>query len=219
MIDGAIFDADGTILDSMFIWDKAGEIYLANMGITAEPNLGKIMFSMTMTEGAEYLKNTYAMKENTDQIMEGINRTVENFYVNEVQPKLGVKSFIAELYKNGIPMTVATSSDRPVIMAALKRLKMNQYFKEILTCTITGKGKEFPDIYYNAARIMNARPENTVVFEDAIHAARTALAAGFIVAGVYDSISEDSQEGLKKITDYYIKDFNNDSPVILKKLL
>lgn len=85
MIEGAIFDLDGTILDSMPIWDNAAEMFLSRMGIEAEAGLGKIMFSMSMTEGAEFLKDRYGLGMDADAILMGINYTIEDFYYYQVQ--------------------------------------------------------------------------------------------------------------------------------------
>lgn len=219
MINGAIFDADGTLLDSMYIWDRAGAIYLNSMGIEAETDLGTIMFPMTMLEGALYLKDTYGLVQDINQIQEDINRTVEDFYINDVKFKPGVEEFIDTLHSHGIPMTVATSSDQPIIMTALKRLNVLDCFADILTCSSIGIGKDHPDIYLEACQVMNSRPERTIVFEDALHAAATAKKAGFMVVGVYDSTSEAHQREIIDLSDYYIRDFSTDGKAVLDELL
>ncbi len=204
MIKGAIFDLDGTILDSMPVWDNAAEMFLNSIGIKAEPGLGKIMFSMSMTEGAEFLKDKYSLDMDTDAILTGINHTIEDFYYYQVQLKEGAEQFLKDLKQVGINMVAATSSDRQVVERALKRLNVMNYFDRIFTCTETGAGKVKPDIYLAAAEYMGTLPKDTWVFEDALHAIRTAKNAGFRTVGVHDASSMENLEEIKAICDIYL---------------
>ncbi|MEL7654699.1 MAG: HAD family phosphatase [Bacillota bacterium] len=202
---GAIFDLDGTILDSMPIWDNAGEMFLNKLGINAEPGLGKIMFAMCMTEGAEYLKERYSLNMGIDEIIAGINHTIQDFYFHQVQLKDGVKQFLIEMKQAGIPMAAATSSDRKIVERALERLDVINFFDKILTCTEIGAGKEKPDIYFAAAEHMGTLPKDTWVFEDALHAIQTAKSAGFRTVGVYDASSKENWGEIKKISEIYME--------------
>ncbi len=204
---GAIFDVDGTLLDSMDMWNHAGELYLAGKNIAAPPELGKIMFPMTMVQAAKYMKAAYHLPDTVEEIIEGVDRTIDRFYRYEVKPKAGILHFLQQMEKEGYVMVIATSSDRPLIEAAMERLGMARYFKRIFTCSEIGRGKSEPDIYEAARTFMGTEITKTWVFEDAIHAARTAKKAGFRLAGVYDSSSEAEQEELKNISDWYSKDF------------
>ena len=147
MSTGFIFDVDGTILDSMGIWMNVGELYLKDMGIKAEPNLGEILFEMTMNEGAEYIQKKYNLNLTTEEICTGINNRVYKFYEKEAMPKPKVIDFIEQAYENKIPMTIATSTDRPMIEAAFKRLHIDKYFKKIFTTTEVGHGKDLSLIH------------------------------------------------------------------------
>ncbi len=209
MIKGAIFDLDGTVLDSMQVWDKAGEMFLKSMGIEAEPGLSKIMFSMSMTEGAEFLKDRYRLDMDIPAIMAGINRTIEDFYSYQVPLKEGVEQFLKDMKQAGIKMVAATSSDRQVVERALKRLNVMNYFDRIFTCTEIGAGKVKPDIYLAAARYMGTLPKETWVFEDALYAIRTAKKAGFMTVGVYDASSMEDREEIKAICDIYLNKWDD----------
>lgn len=208
MVNGIILDVDGTILDSMGIWDNAGTIYLKNFGIQAERNLGNILFSMSMTEGAEYLKNTYGLVQTTEEIIAGINNTVFDFYEKHVQLKDGILLFLQFAKKKRIPMSIATTSDRTVIMAAFQRLALKQYFVDIVTASEVGKGKEEPDIYFAAAKHMGNDIKNIWVIEDAFHAIQTAKKAGFQVAGIYDDSSRELQEKIRRCSDFYLESWS-----------
>lgn len=206
MIKGAIFDVDGTVLNSMPMWDHAGERYLASLGVTAEPDLEKVLFALTMEQGATYIKEHYNLNLSVEEIRQGINDTIRNFYAHEVMPKPGIAELLEYFSLHGVSMTIATSTDRCHIEAALERLKLLHYFKKIYTSSEVGIGKDHPTIYLLAAKCMGTKPEETWVFEDACHAARTAYQAGFQVVGVYDESSKDVQDTLKKYSHIYTKE-------------
>ena len=205
MIEGIIFDVDGTILDSMEIWMNVGKRYLESLGTQAEDNLGEVLFSLTMKEGAEYIKNNYALDFSVEEIIEGINDTVYRFYAREAQPKHGIEQFLQWASEQKIPMTIATSTDRPLIEAAFTRLGLSDYFGKIFTTTEIGKGKGEPDIYIAAQQYMKSSRENTWLIDDALYALETAKECGFQTVGVYDSSSEKEQEKIVETADVYIR--------------
>ena len=104
-------------------------------------------------------------------------------------------------------MTIATSTDRPMIEAALKRLDLIDYFQEIFTTTEVGKGKDSPDIFNKAMLAMNTSPENTWLFDDAAYSLATAKKMGINTVGVYDVHSDGRQDEVKKFSDVYIKEW------------
>ncbi|MGF0034148.1 HAD family hydrolase [Bariatricus sp. SGI.154] len=204
MIKGAIFDVDGTLLDSTQIWDDAASRYLVQMGITPEPELGKILFPMSVKEGAEYLKKRYFLHQDCERIAEDVLRVVKDFYVNEAPLKNGAAEFLGQLADKGIPMVVATSSEKMYIRAAFERHNILKYFRKIYTCSEVGAGKSKPIIYHRAAEELGTIPEETYVFEDALHAIRTAADAGFRTVGVYDRFSEADQDAIRGLADVYL---------------
>lgn len=204
MIKGAIFDVDGTLLDSMGIWEDVGVRYLTRAGIAAEPGLGDILFPMSLEEGAAYVKRRYALPESEQEICSGVLEIVKDFYYQEAPLKEGALELLEELRQREIPMAVATSSDPDHIRAAFCRLEITGYFREIFTCSQVGAGKSSPLIYQKAAECLGTLPGETLVFEDALHAVQTARKAGFLVAGVYDSSSGQVQEEIRKWSDIYL---------------
>ena len=206
MLKGAIFALDGTLFDSMFIWDTAGENYLHSLGKEPEADLQKILKPMSLLQSAEYLQAHYQLSLTVDKICIGINRMVEDFYFHTVQPKSGVIKFLEELYCRNIKMCIATATDRYQVEAALVRCKMEHYFSEIFTCTEVGSGKNEPIIFRAAMNHLGTEPCNTIVFEDAYHAAQTAKNAGFMVVAVYDA-HENNQQDIQKLSDVYLLNF------------
>lgn len=190
-IDGAIFDLDGTLLDSMFIWDTIGEDYLLSRKIKPRENLNQTFKNMSLYQAACYYQREYGLKDSTDEIIDGVNRMIEQLYVEVVQPKPGVPEFLAALSRRGVKMCIATATDRHLVEASLSRCGLRGYFSEILTCSSVGKGKDQADIYWAALAHLGTAIESTWVFEDALYAVMTAKKAGFHVAGVYDKAEAD----------------------------
>lgn len=208
MLKGAIFDFDGTLFDSMFVWENAGEVYLRSLGIEPQEKLAAKINTMSLQQSAEYIRGKYAVDFTVNEIIEGINRTVEQFYFNTVQPKPGVIAFLEQLKAGGVKMCIATASARYQIKAALKRCGMEAYFSEIFTCDGIGHGKDEPFIFRKALEHLNTSRSDTVVFEDSYYAVKTAKADGFIIAAVYD-FYEKSQEELRALADFFIEDYRN----------
>ncbi len=209
MIRGAIFDVDGTLLDSMSVWENAAERFLAQRGITAEPDLGRILYPMTLTGAAQYLIRTCHLKESEEEVVKGVISVVERFYAEEVMTKPGVPAFLQSLEKEGIPMTVATSSRRGYLEKAFNRLGIARFFSGIYTCDEYRTSKNEPEIYLHAAEPFAAEPAEILVFEDAVHAVKTAYKAGFRVIGVSDPTSAVYEEEIRRCSAFFLEDFRN----------
>lgn len=209
MIKGAIFDVDGTLLDSMEIWEDVGARYLRRIGAEPEENLSEILYPMTMAEGAEYVKERYQLPFALDEIIRGVLDTVRDFYFYEAPAKPGVKELLSWMKKKHILIAAATASDREHIEAAFERLGIDRYFGRIFSCAEVGAGKRHPLIYERAADYLEAKPGEILVFEDALYALMTAKHAGFRTAGVYDRFSEKDQEELKRQADVYLRNLTD----------
>ena len=202
----AIFDFDGTLFDSMYVWDCAGEDYLRSVGKEPGPNVRDDMRTMSLSQCAAYFKREYALPFSEEEIAGGINRTVEKHYFYDVLPKPGAAAFLEELRESGVRMCIATATDRYQVEAALKRCGLDRYFDAVFTCSEVGAGKDMPDIFRAAMAHFGADRRSTLVFEDALHAVRTARADGFPVAAVYDP-SERDREEMRRLADVYIPDY------------
>lgn len=206
MLKGAIFDFDGTLVDSMFIWDTIGEDYLRSLGKEPHEDLKETFMTLTLEEAAEYYRTHYGVTLSVKEIVDGVNTMVEGIYRTRVALKQGVADFLAQLKENGTRMCIATVTDRYLVEETLDRLGILQYFSEIFTCAEVGYGKDKPIIYRKALEHLDTAKNETYVFEDSLFALKTAKADGFTTVGVYDR-HENRQDNLKNLADYYIVDF------------
>ena len=206
MLKGAIFDLDGTLLDSMFIWDTIGEDYLRTLGKEPHENLKEAFMTLTLEEAAEYYREHYGVTLSVKEIVDGVNAMVEGIYRTKVTPKSGVTDYLRLLKDNGVKMCIATVTDRYLVEETLERLGILHYFSGIFTCAQVGYGKDKPIIYRKALEQLGTPKEDTYVFEDALYALKSARADGFPTVGVYDR-HENRQDELKNLADYYIRDF------------
>lgn len=207
-IKGVIFDVDGVVLDSMGMWMNLAEDFVRRLGADPEENLTSIVFSMSMEQGAEYIRERYALDMTAEELRDGISDMIRDFYFNEVKTKPGAEELMKAFRAAGIKMTAATASPHEHIERALERNGLLGYIDEIFTCAEIGSSKHDPDIYFAAASHLGTKPEETLVFEDSLYALRTAADAGFHAVGVFDANGETDQQGMKETAEVYVKDLS-----------
>ena len=204
---GAIFDIDGTLMDSMDMWEQVGSFFLKSMNIEPALDLNHALSELSLEAGADYLIRSYHLKMTRQQVLEQIDRITADFYETKVQLKDGAQEFLEKLSRQKIQMTAATMSVRKNVEAALKRLDVLKYFSGIYDCSEYHTDKHSPDIYYIASEAFHAQPEEICVFEDSLAAIKTAKKAGFLTAAVYDKSSANDAMELKEISDFYLESF------------
>ena len=207
VIKGAIFDIDGTLLDSMPVWENAGARYLATLGIEARPDLKERLDALSLLEGALYMQKEYKLSVTTEEILEGVNQVVKDFYFKEAVLKPGVCDLIQKLKKNQVRLIIATATDAEMAKAALIRNDIWKDFDGMITCEEAGAGKTSPKVFELAREHLQTKKEETWVFEDSLYAVKTASKAGFPVCSIYDAYSRDNTEEIRTFSDIYVKDF------------
>ena len=205
----AIFDLDGTVLDSLPIWDNLGVDMLRSQGYDPDPALGKQLKIMTMTDGAQLCKDLFHMPQSIEEIAALVEDQAKLAYNTVIGPKPGAENFLKRLKEAGIPMYIATNTRRDLVEDGLRRNGLLSYFEGIITCPEVGQGKkEGPAVYEEALRLLGGTKENTVIFEDALHPIRTAKKAGFRIAAIYDTSSEGEHEEIKALSDFYFHHYD-----------
>lgn len=203
---GFIFDLDGTLLDSMGIWDKVGSEFLNQRGIIPENGLDQKFQTFTFEEVAQYYKDIYLLPESTKEIVNAINNFIEDQYENNVPLKEGVIAFLEANQQKR--MCIATASHRSLVEKVLKQHNLTNYFSAIFTCSEVGVGKTKPDIYEIALLHLGTKKEDTFVFEDALHGVKTAKIAGFPVVAVADQSALKDRDEIIQYADLFIEHFN-----------
>lgn len=208
-LKGAIFDMDGTLLDSMPVWYDIGSELLRKRGVRPNPDLDRTLKPMTLEEAARYLISEYQLHEKEKDIIDDINNLLRSHYAETIPLKPGVKKFLGRLRNSGVRMCVATATDIELTRSALKRLGVIDYFEDILTCGQAGMGKDNPVFFFRALELIHTAVAETAVFEDSLYAIRTAKAAGFFIAGVYDESAREDADEITALADIYLKDYDD----------
>lgn len=202
---GAIFDADGTMLDSMPMWGRVEVEYLISLGVEPRPDLHDVLLSLGGHEVAKYFQTEYGVRKTAEEMNAGIYKLMGEFYSERVQMKSGVIPVLEEFRERGIKMCVATATDKPLIEPALRRSGILGYFGKVFTCGEEKTSKSKPDIFIRAARFLGTDIRDTLVIEDALYAMRSAKSAGFPVAAVYDLSADNQQREIRELCDFYFR--------------
>ena len=202
----AIFDMDGTLVDSMVYWKNLASEYLRHKGVAevSAEVLNKIK-PMTMNESAALFIQEFQLEGSPEQIAEEMNAMMDQHYHTDIPLKVGVYEYLDQLHRSGTVMCVASATAEPLMEACLRRLGVAHYFQFLLSCETVGVGKNRPDVYFAAAERLGAGPEEIAVYEDALYAARTAKEAGFYVVGIYDDSASGHWDELKELADEWMK--------------
>lgn len=216
-IKGVIWDVDGTLLDSMPIWEDMSGRYLREMGIEPRDDLADKVLHMTIDEGVHYVKETYHLALTEPEIKDGLLSLIRHFYYEEAQFKPGAEALIYKLKELQIPMNIATSGDIDLAGHALERLGVRDCFRTILSSNNLNTNKSQPYIFYLAALNLLGRTKavewiagqreilaQLFIIEDSVVAARTAKKAGFSVIAVEDNASRSNWEELRSLADIYV---------------
>ncbi|MCL5058445.1 MAG: HAD family phosphatase [Actinobacteria bacterium] len=203
----AIFDLDGTLIDSMGVWDRLGNEFLAARGIDC-PDISYEVKNMSFMEAAGYYIEKFSLKDTRDQLMAIWNDMAFKEYAENIDLKKGAREYILSLCSGGIKLGLATAADYRLAGAVLRRHGLFPLFQAVVTVGDVVRGKEYPDIFLLTAQRMNVRPEDCVVFEDCLHAVKGAKKAGMRVWAVYDSFSAHEKKDIECIADKYIHSFD-----------
>lgn len=210
-LEGAIFDLDGTLIDSMpwweTIWDVVSAAHFQGKPCRPAREVEERMHTLFVEESVWLLCDYYARELGVeirfDDLLFTINNDIDDFYRTRVGLKAGVRELLQALHERNIPMCVASASERESILVVLRGCEIEHYFSSIFTCSEVGKSKTSPDIYLAALNGLGTPIETTWVFEDAFTALNTASNAGLHTVGIYES-QESRYEEMKRKADVYV---------------
>lgn len=206
-IKGAVFDLDGTLLDSSWVWEKVDEKFLGDRGFQVPDDYVDEISPLGAERAAVYTIERFGLNEDKDDIVREWIEMAKKEYATEVVCKPYAKEFLEELHKLNIKMAVATSSDRELFMKTLEREGILKYFQKIVTVDEVERGKGYPDIYEEAARRIKVNPHKCLVFEDILAGVTGASLGEFNVVAVFDEKSKHNWKKIKSISKYSINDY------------
>lgn len=202
-IKAVIFDLDGTLVDSMWMWKAIDIEYLGRYGYECPEEIQKEIEGMSFTETANYFKEKFNLPVPIDKIKEDWNAMALDKYQHEVPLKEGMLEFLMDLKQRGIKTGIATSNSRELVDAVIESLAIGEYFDEIHTSCEVAKGKPAPDIYLLVAECLGVEPQDCLVFEDIPFGIMAGKNAGMKVCAVYDDYSKSLTEEKKRLADYW----------------
>lgn len=207
MIKHAIFDLDGTLLNSMPDWYRVSLDYLKNKNIFPPPEMVKRIARMTVKEFSAFICREYGIEMSPTALFDECSRIMRKKYETTIEPKPYAIDFLSLLKQHGIKICIATATDREICLPAIKRLGIDEYIEFLITCTEAGANKTTPQIYLKAMEKLGGTLENTVVFEDALHCIKTVKSAGFYTIGISDETTKSDSEEIRSICDRYISSY------------
>ena len=215
-IKAAIFDFDGTIADSMPMWSDFASRFVTHLGGKPREGLNLLVNAMSVQEAEVYLRDEYFPEMTLEEMIEKTDLYVMERYKKGFNEKDGVGNFLREMHARGVKMAIATATDREPVSLALSALGLSQYFEFIITCTDAGVGKSSsPKVFDMALERLDAKKEETLIFEDSFYAAKTAKAADYTVCGIYDEFSRGKRQEMTALCDYYFDDFYKAKEMLL----
>lgn len=204
---GAIFDLDGTLLDSMGVWRQIDVDFLGKRGLSVPDDYLKEITAKNFNEAAEYTISRFDLQESPQAIIEEWFAMAIHDYTYEVQLKPYVREYLMHLKERGVKIAAATSSEERLFLPCLKHHDILKYFDAYTVTSEVKRAKGFPDVYENAAAKLGLQPMDCVVYEDILKGVEGAKMGGFYVVGVEDVHSGYEKKQIKEGSDYYISSF------------
>ena len=206
-IKAVLFDLDGTLVDSMWMWKDIDIEYLGKRGFDLPGELQKDIEGMSLTGTATYFKNRFELPESLEEIKKEWMDMARDKYCHQVPLKPGAKEFLLYLKEHQIRTGIASSNGIELVHAVLQAQGVDQYLDSVHTCCDVKRGKPNPDIYLLVAEELDVKPEECLVFEDIPMGILAGKRAGMRTCAVEDVFSRDQMNEKRRLADYYIQDY------------
>lgn len=204
-IKGAVFDLDGTLLDSMHVWSEVDQIFFERRGMAVPSDYVAAIAPLGFPGAAAYTIERFGFKEKQEDIIKEWFELAGKAYAQDIQLKPGAKKYLESLKVNGVRLAAATASDQEIFLPCLERHGILSWFDTIITVHDVERGKGFPDIYEKAAVNMGLDVHSCAVFEDILKGITGAKAGGFLSVGVQDQHAAADEQKIRELADIYIE--------------
>lgn len=204
----AVFDVDGTLVDSISFWENLAKNYLISIKITPKDNLNKALEILTIEEGVLYMKEEYNIEKTPIEIRKEMDELMFSFYKKDVKLKPYVIEMIKFLNYKGIRLAIASVISEELILSVLDRYNIANYFEFIQTCENTNISKDDEEFFKVLIRRLNLKPNEIFLFEDSLYSMKSAKRVNLNVIAVEEKSSIKNLEEIVEVSDIYIKDFS-----------
>jgi HAD superfamily hydrolase (TIGR01509 family) len=207
-VKAVLFDLDGTLVDSMWVWKEIDIEFLSGYDIELPEDLQNSIEGMSFTETAMYFKERFQFKETVEEIKNIWNKMAFEQYTTTVQLKDGAKFFLEYLKQNKIKTGISTSNSIELVKGVLKAKEIEHLFDAVITACEVNAGKPSPDIYLKTAEKLSVKPSECLVFEDIPMGILAGKNANMKVCTIYDDFSKNQDAKKRHLADYYINTFH-----------
>ncbi|MBP3894275.1 MAG: HAD family phosphatase [Atopobiaceae bacterium] len=204
--DAAIFDFDGTIANTGWIWEEVDRTFLGSRGIPYTHEYARMLSVLGFSSGAQYTIETYHLEEDPQDICEEWTRLSQALYHTRVELRPGVEEYIMALRGRGIPIALATANE-PELISSMRLVDIDALFDVCVHGRDVGVAKDEPDIYIEAARRLGVDPQRCIVFEDIEPGLVAARGAGFITCAVESGEATQNFERVSRVADLALHDW------------
>lgn len=202
-----LFDLDGTLVDSMWMWKEIDHLYLNSMGKQVPPSIDREIEGMSFTETARYFKELFTIPESIEEIQDIWCSMARDKYSNEVPLKEGARELLDELVRRGIKIGICSSNSMELVRTVLQAHDIESYFHQVSTCCEVKRGKPSPDIYLKVADDLQVEPKDCIVFEDIPMGLLAGKRAGMQTCAIEDEFSRELEQEKRELADYYIHNY------------
>lgn len=206
-IKGAIFDLDGTLVDSMGVWHRIDDEFLGRRGFPADETYKQAVKTMKYETAAHYTIERYHLSESPEEVMAEWDAMALHEYRYHIKCKPGAAEFLRDLKAKGMKLALATVSHRGLLEAVLKGNEIYELFDVLTDVSQVSRGKEEPDLYLFAADQMGLEPQECMVFEDVLLGINSAKRGGFYTCGVKDHSSNTEEMEIRHVADCFVESF------------
>lgn len=215
-IKAVIFDMDGTLIDSMWLWKAIDIEYLGRHNKELPDDLQKEIEGMSFSETANYFKTRFNISDDVEDIKNDWNTMAKEYYMHKVPLKEYAYELLIELKKRNIKLGIGTSNSAELVSVIMDKFSLTNTFDSIRTSCEVEKGKPHPDIFLQVAKDLNVDPKNCIVFEDVPNGLVAANSAGMISVAIHDDFSKHMEDEKRQLSKFYINSYKEAVDYILK---
>lgn len=204
-----IFDLDGTIIDSLYIWEQLAYEYIKGLGYKVDRDISREIETMNLEEASRYLREKFSLNKTEEEIRDELKDLIKKYYEEKFQAKEGLIDFVKKSYRAGYNLVVGTTIEEDLAGIILKRLGIDRYFKRIFTEENLKLSKRDSLYYEKILEFMDFKPEDSILFEDSLYALESAKKVGLKLVLIRDTYHEKDFARASSLADLVIENFTD----------